>query len=53
MKQEVASAEYKVVVNIEGQYSIWRVHRSNPDGWKDGGFFGPKDDCLNFIRALL
>lgn len=41
---------YKVVINHEEQYSIWRQNRENPAGWKDAGKCGPKDECLAFIR---
>jgi MbtH protein len=26
---------YRVVVNHEGQYSIWPAERENPVGWKE------------------
>lgn len=28
---------YKVVVNSEGQYSIWPADRENALGWNDAG----------------
>ena len=37
---------YKVVVNHEEQYSIWPAERENPNGWKDAGKSGLKDECL-------
>lgn len=43
---------YKVVVNHEGQYSIWPADRENAPGWNDYGFSGPKADCLNKIKEL-
>ncbi len=41
---------YKVVVNHEGQYSIWPDYRSNPKGWRDAGKAGSKEDCLRYIE---
>jgi MbtH protein len=43
---------YKVVVNDEGQYSIWPMDKENPVGWKDDGKDGPKADCLTFIEEI-
>jgi amino acid adenylation domain-containing protein len=42
---------YKVVVNHEGQYSIWPVHRDNPPGWREVNQKGLKKECLAFIKA--
>jgi len=41
---------FKVVLNHEEQYSIWPVERENPQGWRDAGKSGPKQECLDFIR---
>ena len=43
---------YKVVVNHEKQYSIWRVDRKNPFGWKDVGILGSRYDCFAFIEKV-
>ncbi len=43
---------YKVVVNHEGQYSIWPAERENPSGWSDGGKSGPKAECLAYIEEV-
>jgi len=43
---------YKVVVNGEGQYSIWPVHRENALGWKDAGTQGSKEECLAYIKNV-
>jgi MbtH protein len=42
----------KVVVNHEGQYSIWPATRDNPLGWNDVGFAGTKDECLAHIKTI-
>ncbi len=43
---------YKVVVNHEEQYSIWRADRENPLGWRDDGKVGPKAECLEHIKEV-
>ena len=46
------TAVYKVVVNHEEQYSIWRSDRENPVGWKDVGKNGLKQECLDYIKEV-
>ena len=41
-----------VVVNAEGQYSIWPSGRELPVGWMLAGFSGPKSDCLTHIGKV-
>jgi MbtH protein len=41
---------YKVVVNLEEQYSIWAADRPNPDGWRDAPKKGTKSECLAYIK---
>jgi MbtH protein len=43
---------YKVVVNIEEQYTIWPAHRVLTIGWHEAGKVGNKEDCLNFIEEV-
>jgi MbtH protein len=43
---------YKVVVNHEEQYSIWRADRENALGWNDGGKTGTKVECLAYIEEV-
>jgi MbtH protein len=43
---------YKVVLNHEEQYSIWRANRDNPAGWRDAGKLGTKPECLAYIREV-
>jgi MbtH protein len=42
--------DLKVVINLEGQYSIWPLTRDNPSGWKDAGKSGKKAECLVYIN---
>jgi MbtH protein len=43
---------YKVVINHEEQYSIWRSDRENPLGWKDAGKVGTRAECLAHINEV-
>lgn len=43
---------YKVVVNQEEQYSIWRADRENPPGWRNAGPSGLKAECLAYIKEV-
>ena len=43
---------FQVVVNDEEQYSVWRVDKPTPVGWRDGGFSGTRDQCLDFIETV-
>lgn len=46
------SIVYKVVLNHEEQYSIWPVDRENPNGWRDEGMSGSKEECLSHIDKV-
>ncbi|CAM5280276.1 MbtH family NRPS accessory protein (plasmid) [Streptomyces viridifaciens] len=46
------SVQYEVVVNDEGQYSIWWVGRERPDGWHAEGKQGTRADCLDHIDTV-
>jgi MbtH protein len=52
MNEEEDKTIYKVVVNHEEQYSIWRAERPNPLGWRDAGKTGPKAECLDYIKTV-
>lgn len=43
---------YSVVVNRQGQYSIWPEGRALPRGWTPTGRRGSKSDCLLYIDAV-
>jgi MbtH protein len=43
---------YNVVVNDEGQYSIWPAHKEIPLGWATDGTAGSKDECLRHIDEV-
>ena len=43
---------YKVVLNHEGQYSIWQDYKGMPLGWQHSGKTGTKADCLAYIKEV-
>lgn len=40
---------YRVVVNDDGQYSVWREDADIPPGWHAAGASGSKSECLDHI----
>ena len=44
--------QYSVVVNEEGQYSIWPVDGAPPRGWAKVGTPKTRLECLSDIEAL-
>lgn len=46
------SNEIKVVVNDEGQYSIWPAYKEEPLGWHYAGKTGTKEECLAYIKEV-
>ncbi|MEV6596755.1 MbtH family NRPS accessory protein [Actinoplanes sp. NPDC051346] len=48
----MVTANYLVVVNDEGQYSIWPQHRDLPEGWYAEGTSGLQDVCLARVAAV-
>ncbi len=41
---------FDVVVNQEGQYSIWPSYKAIPNGWLAVGTQGLKDECLAYVE---
>lgn len=42
---------FVVLVNGEGQYSVWPAGHDIPEGWSRVGPMGSKAECLAFIEA--
>lgn len=40
---------HEVLINREGQYSVWPAHRAAPAGWDQVGVRGTEDRCLEYI----
>lgn len=43
---------YRVVVNHEEQYSIWRADHELPPGWRAEGTIADKAGCLARIEVV-
>jgi MbtH protein len=43
------SAEYLVLVNDEGQHSLWPTFVDVPHGWSTA-YRGPRQDCLTYVN---
>ncbi|WP_332775495.1 MbtH family protein [Polaromonas sp.] len=43
---------FSVVVNDEGQHSIWPDFKPVPAGWQETDFKGLKKDCLEHIAKV-
>lgn len=46
------NTEFVVVINDEGQYSIWPSYKTIPAGWHDEGMRGNKEACLAHIDKV-
>ncbi|MGW4641580.1 MbtH family protein [Sphaerisporangium sp. NPDC004334] len=46
------SVQYEVVVNDEGQYSIWWIGRERPAGWHAEGKQGTRAECLDHVDTV-
>jgi len=44
-------AAFLVLVNHEGQYSLWPAFRAPPPGWDTVGPRGARQDCLDWIET--
>ena len=40
---------FKVLINTEGQYSLWPSLKNCPEGWTEVGFEGSKDACTAYV----
>ena len=48
---ESETEEFRVLVNAEGQYSLWPSFRELPRGWIATGCSGARQVCLEWIDA--
>ena len=44
-----ARLQWLVLVNDEGQHSLWPMSRPVPEGWNEVGPEGDKEDCLAYV----
>lgn len=43
---------FRVVINLEDQYSIWPIRKQIPYGWNEVGKIGTKEECLSHIKEV-
>lgn len=43
---------YKVVKNVEGEYSTMPADRETPLGWTDTGMSGTLDECTDYVGEV-
>lgn len=48
---EDENGEFLVLVNDEGQYSLWPSFHEIPVGWNQVGPKGKRRECLDWIEA--
>ena len=51
-EEQEDTTTYKVVINLEEQYSIWPADREIPSGWESVGKEGSKSECLAYIGEV-
>ena len=44
--------EYQVLVNHEEQYSLWPTFKAIPNGWRQVGPVGTKEECLAYVEEV-
>lgn len=44
--------EYQVLVNHEEQYSLWPTFKEIPNGWRQVGPIGTKQECLAYVEEV-
>lgn len=52
MNWDDPETRFHVVINGEGQYSIWPDHKPVPLGWLAVGVSGTRDHCLAHIESV-
>lgn len=43
---------WRVVVNDEEQFSLWPLARELPEGWRDEGTHGTREQCLARVERV-
>ena len=46
----VNGSMHKVLLNEQGQYSLWPALKTAPSGWSQVGPIGDRDVCLGYIE---
>ncbi len=51
MSTEQDNWDYQILVNEEGQYSLWPEFKDEPNGWTAVGPIADKMTCLEWIAT--
>ncbi|MFJ7217549.1 MULTISPECIES: MbtH family protein [unclassified Amycolatopsis] len=43
---------YQVLVNDEGQYSLWPADKEVPAGWQPDGTRGTRQECMDHVDEV-
>lgn len=43
---------FRVVINLEDQYSIWSMRKEIPYGWSGVGKSRTKEECFSYIKEV-
>lgn len=49
MSTETGEHAYTVLINEEGQYSLWPGNKRVPEGWSKAGFSGDRESCMGYV----
>ncbi|MET3134128.1 MbtH protein [Oxalobacteraceae bacterium GrIS 1.11] len=52
MQQADVKLSHRVVINGQGQYSVWPAHKKLPGGWQATGFEDGRQACLEHIAVV-
>ncbi|ANA78648.1 MbtH domain protein [Paenibacillus vortex V453] len=47
---EQADGKYVVLMNHEGQYSLWPAFAAIPDGWTQALGLSTREECMTYIN---
>lgn len=51
-REHSREADYRVIVNREGQHAVWPAEAGVPRGWKGLDQKGPLDECQAYIEQV-
>jgi MbtH protein len=52
MSHSVATGDWIVLENSEGEYSLWPANRTSPSGWRATGARGSEDECMAYVNRM-
>jgi len=52
MEEEAQRRMYMVLVNDEGQYSLWPQGKAVPNGWRAVGQEGSQEECSSYVDSV-